>query len=232
MNSLSQSSKTIIEENIRRYQSSTKNALENILCMGEAVNEIYQKVKSKELDNSDLEYFCKSVHLDSKGSTFRKYKAIGQNANHFRQCLDRLPATFSVLYEMATLSGDEFERFMSKITLSKNITLEQFKKIAMKSIVLTKNKMFNPPIIKSSRHNMAKIIKETNRFSVSLVRNVPKSKYDDFVEFLTNYRNDGWLHFDDPMIASYLNELGEEEFNQKLLHAQMSGDYSELAEIS
>ena len=46
--------KKIADNYIRRYQSSTKNALENILCMGEAVNEIYQKVKSKELDNSDL----------------------------------------------------------------------------------------------------------------------------------------------------------------------------------
>ena len=44
---------SIADDYIRRYQSSTKNALEYILCMGEAVYEIYQKVKSKELDNSD-----------------------------------------------------------------------------------------------------------------------------------------------------------------------------------
>ena len=42
--------KTIADDFVRRYQSSTRNALENILCMGEAVNEIYQKVKSKELE--------------------------------------------------------------------------------------------------------------------------------------------------------------------------------------
>ena len=90
--------KTIADEFIHRYQSSTKNALENILCMGEAVYEIYQKVKLEELDQSDLEYFCQSVHLDPKGSTFRKYKAIGENACVFRLHLDKLPSTFSVLY--------------------------------------------------------------------------------------------------------------------------------------
>ena len=55
--------KSITDEYVRRYQQSTKNAIEGILNMGEAVYEIYTKFKSKELSDSDLEYFCKSVHL-------------------------------------------------------------------------------------------------------------------------------------------------------------------------
>ncbi len=55
--------KSIADEYVRRYQQSTKNAIEGILNMGEAVYEIYTKFKSKELSDSDLEYFCKSVHL-------------------------------------------------------------------------------------------------------------------------------------------------------------------------
>lgn len=108
------------DEYIRRYQTSTKNAIENILGMGEAVYEICLKSKSGELSKDDLEYFCKSVSLDSKGSTFRKYKAIGQNAIRFRECMERLPCSFSVLYEMATLSGDEFIALPLKVTKSVN----------------------------------------------------------------------------------------------------------------
>ena len=91
--------KAIADEFVNRYRLHTQNALENVLCMGEAVFEICRKVKSDELDKSDLAYFCKTVHLDPKSSTFRKYKAIGENASRFRQVLDKLPSSFSVLYE-------------------------------------------------------------------------------------------------------------------------------------
>ena len=80
--------KSIADEYVRRYQQSTKNAIEGILNMGEAVHEIYTKFKSKELSEDDLEYFCTSVNLDSKGSSFRKYKAIGRNADKFRLYMD------------------------------------------------------------------------------------------------------------------------------------------------
>lgn len=221
----------VVDDFIHRYQLSTKNAVESILNMGEAVFEVYTKVKTKQLTDADLEYFCKSVNLDAKSSIFRKYKAIGQNANRFREVMDRLPSTFSVLYEMATLSGDDFERLVMNKSYSKSITLDHFKKMVHKSAVLTKNKMFNPPVFKCSNQSMAKAIKEINSFSISLVRNVPESKYDEFVDTLTKYRNEGWLQFDEPNISNYLTQLGEEEFNEKLLHAQLTGDYSELAEI-
>jgi len=105
--------KSIADEYVRRYQQSTKNAIEGILNMGEAVYEIYAKFKTGEIPEDALEYFCKSVNLDSKGSSFRKYKAIGRNADKFRLYMDKLPSSFSVLYEMATLDADEGEKYFS-----------------------------------------------------------------------------------------------------------------------
>ena len=154
--------KTIADDFIRRYQSSTKNALENILCMGEAVNEIYQKTKVGELDKSDLEYFCQSVHLDPKGSTFRKYKAIGENASLFRLHLDKLPSTFSVLYEMSTLEQDDFERYVARSTLSKDITLKQFKKIVNQTTKLKRANLYVQPAIKTPRLSIARALRKAN----------------------------------------------------------------------
>ena len=199
--------KPATDEYIRRYQISTMNAIENILNMGEAVYEIYWKSRSGELSKDDLEYFCKSVSLDSKGSTFRKYKAIGQNAIRFRECMERLPCSFSVLYEMATLSGDEFERFMSKTTVSKDLTLEQFKKIIAKSTVLTKNKMINLPVRGYSFRGIAKIMREINLFPISIMRNTPESKFNEIVEFLNKCRNEGYIRFEDPQITEYEADL-------------------------
>ena len=201
---------SIADDYIRRYQSSTKNALENILCMGEAVNEIYQKVKSKELDNSDLEYFCQSVHLDPKGSTFRKYKAIGENASRFRQHLEKLPSTFSVLYEMATLDADDIERYISKTTLSKSITLEQFKRIVNQTTKLKKGHLYVQPAIKTPRLSVAKALHKINRIEIVVVRDLDESDFDEVVNTLTEFRNKGWINFEDPDITQYGNDREEE----------------------
>lgn len=192
---------------IIKYQTSTKDALESILCMGEAVSQAYMKMKSNEFTKEDLEHFCKSVNLDQKSSTFRKYKAIGDNADRFRQVLDKLPATFSVLYEMATLSGEDFERLVMSRSYSKGITLDQFKKMVQKSVVLTRNKLINRPVLHFSPMSVTKIIRKINQFSISIMRDVSESKFNEIVNTLTCYRNEGLIRFDDPEITEFGSNL-------------------------
>lgn len=198
--------KSIADEYVRRYQQSTKNAIEGILNMGEAVHEIYTKFKSKELSEDDLKYFCKSVNLDSKGSSFRKYKAIGRNADKFRLYMDKLPSSFSVLYEMATLDADDFEKYVVKSGFSKGITLEMFKSMLSKSSAIARNKLLNPPTLMAKPLALSRVIEKINRFEISIVRDLPKSDFDQIVSALTNYRNKGWIRFEDPVITESLFE--------------------------
>ncbi|MDH6302632.1 hypothetical protein M2128_001570 [Polynucleobacter sphagniphilus] len=206
------------DEYIRRYQVSTRNAIENLLNMGEAVNEIYKKSKSGELNNADLQYFCDSVGLDPKSPTFRKYKGIGINAAKFRQCMSKLPATLNTLYDMATLDPDDFERYVVKGNYSSNLTHEQFKKMVGKSVVRTKNKLHNPPQLGVSRLGMAKVIKRINQFSISIVRDLPESDFNRITTALADFRNKGWIVFDDPELteniedeAALENQLDDDE---------------------
>jgi hypothetical protein len=219
--------KSIADEYVRRYQQSTKNAIEAILNMGEAVYEIYTKFKLKELSSSDLEYFCTSVNLDSKGSTFRKYKAIGSNAQKFRLYMDKLPSSFSVLYEMATLDPNEFEKHVVKCGFSKGITLEMFKRILSKSSAITRNKLMNPPTLMAKPLTLSRVIEKVNRFEISIVRDLPKSDFDQIVSALTDYRNKGWIRFEDPTITESLFEdavdselVGNDEKYFTTLHEQ------------
>jgi len=198
--------KSATDEYIHRYQISTMNAIESILNMGEAVYGIYKKCKLGELSSGDLEYFCQSVGLDSKGPTFRKYKAIGINAAKFRQCIDKLPPTLTTLYDMATLDQDDFERYVVKSSYSSNLTHEQFKKMVGKSAVLAKNKLRNPPQLGISRLGMAKALKKTNQFSISIVRDLPESDFKRIASTLAEFRNQGLIRFDDPRITAYIDD--------------------------
>jgi hypothetical protein len=191
--------------------------------MGEAVNEIYQKVKSKELDNSDLEYFCQSVHLDPKGSTFRKYKAIGENASRFREVLEKLPPTFSVLYEMATLEADDFEFFTKNTTISKNTTLEEFKQM------LHRSKSFNSslhslPSKQVMRKAAQQVQEKTNYFEFTVISSIKKSNLDEILNMLNRYKSQGWIHFEEPQILSFVDDTDDDEKYFKILAKQDARD--------
>lgn len=212
------SNKKVISECIEKYQKSTKNAVESILCMGEAVYEIYKRKNQGQLSEAELEYFCNSVNLKQKGSTFRKYKIIGQNANRFRECMNRLPATFTVLYEMATLNGEDFERFVAGYQDSKNVTLEEFKELIKNSTVSTKNKICSATPMQFSKIAVAKLIRKINQFNISIMRDVPESKFNEIVEILTKYTNEGYIRFDHPEIYEYSTEVANNDLNTKLLN--------------
>lgn len=204
------SNQAVVDEFIRRYQSSTKNALENILCMGEAVFEIYQKVKSKELDQTDLDYFCQSVHLDPKGSTFRKYKAIGENACRFREVLEKLPPTFSVLYEMATLDADDFELFTKNLTLSKSTTLEEFRQIVRRSH--QSNPVQNCYPSKKVISNTVKQIQAIeNHFEFTVFRSIKKSQLNEILNTLNYFKEKGWIRFVEPQIMTSIDDTDDDE---------------------
>ena len=198
--------KDVTDEFIQRYQQSTKNAIEQILNMGEAVSDVYRKTKLGELSEDDLNYFCQSVGLDAKGSTFRKYKAIGINADKFRQHMTKMPSSFSLLYEFATLDADDFEKFVVKKSMSKSLTLMEFKKITKKTLNQKKRNLYNPPALSVSPQSVSKVIKEINQFSIHIVRDLNKSDFDSIVEQLTFYRNKGWIRFDAPSIEEFIDD--------------------------
>lgn len=202
--------KTIADDYVRRYQSSTRNALENILCMGEAVYEIYQKVKSKKLDKTDLEYFCQSVHLDPKSSTFRKYKTIGENASRFRKVIEKVPPTFSVMYELATLDGDDFEFFTKNTTLSKNTTLEEFKQMVRKAHSKS-SFAISMPSKKIIQVANQQVQKRMNHFEFRVKSDIAKSDLDQIIDSLNSYKKRGWISFEKPEILSFIDDKDDDE---------------------
>ena len=136
---------SFINQSISNYQKQTKNVVEQTLLMCETVNSIHEKVKKGELKECDLDYFCNSVGLDKKGSTFRKFICISRHSESFRKYIDRVPSTISVLYEITTLDPDMFEMMIKNNLLNQSITLNEVKKLSNKSIL---NNLSNDVCIK------------------------------------------------------------------------------------
>lgn len=130
----------LVKELIAKYQSDTKNAVQNILNMCKTVKVLNDKVKSKELTEIDLNYFCATVCLNKKSSTFRKYLCIADKADLFEKYLDKVPASYTILYEITTLDADQFELLLKSKQLNNFITLNEVKKIAGKIQVVQPKK--------------------------------------------------------------------------------------------
>ena len=123
---------TTVNSYIQHYQQYTRNTVENILKLSSLIVEMKEKEQSGELDKSDMKYFCFSVGLKREGSTFRKFEQIGKCSDMFRKYIDRLPDSYTVLYEITTLDSDKFEELMSKNQIHSYVTLKDIKKLGNK----------------------------------------------------------------------------------------------------
>lgn len=124
--------KKVVDSYIKNYQIYTKNTVENILKVSSLVLEMKNKQVSGELDDSDMKYFCFSVGLSETSSTFRKFKRIGECANKFRHYIDKLPDSYTVLYEITTLDEDLFEKLMKNNEIHSYVTLKDIKRLSNK----------------------------------------------------------------------------------------------------
>jgi hypothetical protein len=136
--SIKSKNKELIDALIKNYQDKTKSAVEKIIDMCIAVQEVDEKLKNNEITSEDMDYFCASISLNRNGSTYRKYMRIAAKANVLKMYMEKLPSASSVLYEITTLNPDVFNDLIENGDLNSQITLEQLKKLTKK--VPAKNK--------------------------------------------------------------------------------------------
>ena len=199
--------KTLTDEFIAKYQQSTKGAIEQILNMGESVLEVHELSKCGNLNEYDLNYFCMNVGINQKSSTFRKYKAIGENADRFRECMDKLPSAFSVLYELATLEADLFEKIVINGEYGKDLTLKQVRQLANKgNAVPSKNSSItnSPTYVHPSQ--VAKVLKKINRFVIYISSNAKESELNSIVKMFDEYQKNGLLRYEMPEITEFFDD--------------------------
>ena len=204
--------KLLTDEFISKYQESTKSAIDQILLMGESVLEVYELSKCGNLNKYDLNYFCMSVGINQKSSTFRKYKAIGENADKFRQYMDKMPSAFSVLYEIATLDAETFERIFVDNDFGKNLTLKQVRQLANKgNTVPSKNSLITNSPIYVHPSQVTKVLKKINRFVIHILTSVNESELNSIVGMLDDLQKNGKIHYEMPEITQYMDDEDGEE---------------------
>lgn len=175
---------TVVNEYITYYQQYTRNTVENILKLSSLIVEMKEKEKSGELDKTDMNYFCFSVGLKREGSTFRKFEQIGKHSETFWKYVDKLPDSYTVLYEITTLDSDKFEELMSNNQITSYVTLKDIKELGNKLVKTQTDEVsfkvsFDKKVNKSTKESLISIIRDLSSLEEVTIE-VPK-KYQSFL---------------------------------------------------
>ena len=211
---------TVVNEYITYYQQYTRNTVENILKLSSLIVEMKEKEKSGELDKTDMNYFCFSVGLTRDGSTFRKFEQIGKHSETFWKYVDKLPDSYTVLYEITTLDSDKFEELMSNNQITSYVTLKDIKELGNKISSKPKSKdelSFNvkfdlKTIPEDEMKKFGTVIKYLYQISKKNIIefNVPKDQIGKYgLGSSWDYENKCWIEGKNKKI---IQPISEEEF--------------------
>lgn len=165
--------KSLMDQLISEYQSSTKSAVENILTMCKAVKEIDEKRKANLINDFDVMYFGATVNLDPKSPTYRKYRQIGAYADRFQKYIDFLPSAYTVLFQITTLEPEKFEQLIESNQITPSLSLEQLKKLTAPQVANQQSDDANFKVI----FNTKKLSKESSKFLVETLASL--TNFDD-----------------------------------------------------
>jgi hypothetical protein len=117
-----ESAKPTISELVNRYHSIGKRSVRSILDMGILFFQAHE-----ELEKAELEEFYQEINLPPKGSTGKKYKAIGAKASLLEAHIDLLPNDWTTIYELTKLEKDQFDRLVQDNLLHPGVTQQAIK---------------------------------------------------------------------------------------------------------
>jgi hypothetical protein len=79
----------------------------------------------EELSKKNFRRFCEELKLSPESSTFRKYKKIGEAADRLKCVADRLPSSWTTLYQLAMLKPEKFDRLLASGQLHPAMTAQE-----------------------------------------------------------------------------------------------------------
>ncbi len=98
---------------VQRYRGFAKQTADSIIGLALTLAEAEEN-----LNRVDFTLFCDEVGVDPNGATYRKLKAIAVNSARFSPIMDCLPAAWTTIYKLATLSSADFDRLVSEKVIS------------------------------------------------------------------------------------------------------------------
>lgn len=120
---------------VDRYRTFARNTAENIIGLGQTVAEA-----SDTLTGAELNEFCDQVGIEPNGSTFRKLRKIGAQAERLSAHMSILPNNWTTVYALAHMDKDQFNQIVESSTLSPTVSMKDISQV-LKGEKVVKDKL-------------------------------------------------------------------------------------------
>ncbi len=111
-----------IQRYTQEFLSFAKASTENTIAMCELLNRAKVEFREKEQNNKNklFNLLCESIGYPKGANdpTIKKYVRIGESAQRFRPYIDRLPNSWTTLYEITQLDGKTFDDAIDNGTIN------------------------------------------------------------------------------------------------------------------
>lgn len=109
---------------VERYRTFARNTAQNIIGLGQTVDEA-----SATLTGAELNAFCEQVGIEPNGSTFRKLRKIGAQAERLSAHMNSLPNNWTTVYALAHINKDKFDQIVESSTLSPTVSMKEISQV-------------------------------------------------------------------------------------------------------
>jgi hypothetical protein len=96
---------------IDKYRSFARQTAESIINLGLTLIEAESK-----LNPVDFKIFCDEISVPKNGSVYKKLRVIGGSAARLLVYADRLPNTWTTIYQIANINADLFEHVVESLS--------------------------------------------------------------------------------------------------------------------
>lgn len=125
---------------VARFNSYKRKTAENIIEMGRIV------IEAKSLPKDDFHDFCLLIGYDWASSTIRKLESIGNKYDYLISKSDRLPANWTVIYEISRLGEDVIEDYIQSNRITSHSTGSAIDKLLIDQKLKTVNQKPKLPL--------------------------------------------------------------------------------------
>jgi len=117
----------IVDKYVQEYRGFARQTAIAIIGLANTLLEA-----ESNLDRDEFKVFCNEVGLELGGAVYKKMKVIGNQSARFASIMDRLPNTWTTIYQLAKLESHDF------VTLTRSNILNPFMTAKEMSAVLGK----------------------------------------------------------------------------------------------
>lgn len=111
-----------IQQYTQEFLSFAKASTENTISMCELLNRAKVEFRDKEQNNKNklFNMLCESIGYPKGANdpTIKKYVRIGESAERFKPYIDRLPNSWTTLYEITQLDSNTFDEAIENGTIN------------------------------------------------------------------------------------------------------------------